>query len=205
MRQHVNRTIAAVSISAVLFVTACSMDFGLKPIDLREGAGIVKLAHYPPSKDCAELGRIVGLTDRLDRVRFTRLEIVEQDQENALRNAAYALGGDYVYLDPNDPKANSGTAYQCDPNSQALQIAPPSTVPQEKMRAPAAAVQPSAVPGEKTPAPAAAVQASPAKPAPVEQPDSIKYRLRLLQSLYKDGLITAEEYAAKKKDILSEL
>ena len=195
MTQLSNRTIATVSMTGVLLVAGCSIDFGRKPVVLADGAGIVQLAHNPPPEDCAELGLIVGLTDRVDRIRFTRLEIVEQDQDNALRNAAHALGGDYVYLDPDDPKANSGTAFQCDSHRQAPPLTPPPR------------------PVERTPSRTEAVPSSPAAPAPqspgpttpAELPDSIKDRLRLLQSLYQDGLITAEEYAAKKKDILDEL
>ncbi len=186
MRPRAIRFNEALVLSAAVLLAGCSMDIRRDPISLRQGAEDVRLASGPPSAECVELGEIVGLTDRNSRIRFSKPEIVDVDQRNALKNAASELGGDYVFLHANDPKSNSGTAFRCDTT-----LRPPS-------------VAPSVAPNETAPAPVVKQNGS-GEPAPLEQSDSIKARLRLLQSLYEDGLITSKEYAAKKKAILDEL
>jgi uncharacterized protein YoaH (UPF0181 family) len=53
-------------------------------------------------------------------------------------------------------------------------------------------------------APAPVVQETPAPPAPAAKPDELTEKLKKLKTLFDNGLISQEEYNAKKLDLLSD-
>jgi hypothetical protein len=124
------------------------------------------------------------------------------------REAALALGANTVVLDqhvvrlPAGRSYVSGDALHC--RAPATATPAPTVVPAHALSAPAPA---NALPGisavEPTaPAPSAAQPAAaPAAPAAA----SVEERLRTLQDLREKGLITQEEYDARRQEILQEI
>ena len=90
-------------------------------------------------------------------------------------------------------------------NSPARAFASPASPQpfsqQNGYTAPAAPVTPPAP--VATPAPV--IQETPAPPAPAAKPDELTEKLKKLKTLFDNGLISQEEYNAKKLDLLSDL
>ncbi|TQV89009.1 DUF4156 domain-containing protein [Aliikangiella coralliicola] len=81
-----------VMITVALSLTAC------QAIKLSPGARLVKLTHNEPGKECQFLGDITGNQGDFFTGGFTSNKDLETGARNDLKNKAYAMGGNTIYI-----------------------------------------------------------------------------------------------------------
>ncbi|GAB5379610.1 MAG: DUF4156 domain-containing protein [Aliiglaciecola sp.] len=77
---------------AVLGISACSS------IPLEPGAKLVRLTNAEPTNECKFLGDITGNQGDFFTGEFTSNEDLETGARNDLKNKAYRMGGNVIYL-----------------------------------------------------------------------------------------------------------
>ncbi len=80
------------AIAMLVGLSACSS------IELTPGAQLVRLTHNEPGKECQFLGDITGNQGDFFTGEFTSNEDLESGARNDLKNKAYGVGGNVVYL-----------------------------------------------------------------------------------------------------------
>jgi hypothetical protein len=168
-------------IPAVLAIAGCGTP-------MRESAKRIRVGKEIPHPGCRELGPIIGTGGGGG---YTSSETKMNTAQNKLRMRTEDLGGDYAVMDAVGGDVRgltiTGRAFDCS------RAAPQQVVP--------VAVVGTAQGGESAPANALTAEGT----ADATTSLSVKERLERLEKLKADGLISQEEFAAKRRAILDEL